>query len=160
MLQGLVLQRFVLLAEPETAERRIRIPAGMPEVMTTSAVPRPFRSGRWSPCAFSARADTVRIRVSTPRMIVKAARSFRCAFIYGFLFTRVNKDHWACVYFNPAIPSKIAPTCRKKENFRMVSEIPARWNGYEIMESGNPLTSRETEILNNCELSCCYGDPL
>jgi hypothetical protein len=76
--------------------------------MTASVVPRPFRSGRWSPCAFSARADTVRIRVSTPMMIVKAARSFRCAFIGGFLFTRVNRDHWVSGYFNFAIPSKIA----------------------------------------------------
>jgi hypothetical protein len=117
----LVLQRFVRVTEPGTADRRIRIPAGMPAVMTASAVPRPFRSGRWSPCAISARADTVRIRVSTPRMIVKAARSFRCAFIGGFLFTRVNRDHWVSGYFNSAIPSKIAPTCRKKENFRMVS---------------------------------------
>ena len=113
MLPGLVLQRFVQLADPETADRRMRIPVGRPDVMTASAVPRPFRSGRWSPCAFSARADTVRIRVRTPMMIVKAARSLRCAFIGGFLFTWVNRNHWVSGYFNAAIPSKIAVIARE-----------------------------------------------
>lgn len=111
VLSVLVLWRFVLLTEPETADRRMRIPAGRPEVIRASVVPRLFRSGRWSPCAFSARADTVRIRVSIPIMIVKAARSFRCVLIYDFLFTQVNGNHETPEYFNSAIPSKIAPSC-------------------------------------------------
>jgi hypothetical protein len=37
---------FVFLVKPETADRRMRIPTGMPEDIGVSAVPRPFRSGR------------------------------------------------------------------------------------------------------------------
>jgi len=104
---------FCLLTKPETADKRMRIPTGTPEAMIASAVSRLFRSGRCSPCAFSARADAVRTRESTPMMIVKVARSFRDAFIGYFLFTKVNSRYWIFIDFNPLIPTKIAPCYQK-----------------------------------------------
>lgn len=109
----LFLHRCWYLAKPETADKRIRIPRGKPEAIIASAVPRPFRSGRCSSCAFSARAATARIRVSIPIMIVKVARSFRCAVIGYFLFTKVNRNYLAFFYFNPVIPTNIAPFFEK-----------------------------------------------
>jgi len=81
---------FCLLMKPDTADKRVRAPTGIPKVMMAPAALRPFRSGRCSPCAFSANTDTVRIRVSTPMMIENAARFFRFEVIQYFLFTEVN----------------------------------------------------------------------
>ena len=47
--------------------------------------------------------------LSTPIRIVKVARSFRCAVIGYFLFTKVNRNDLAFFYFNPAIPKNVAP---------------------------------------------------
>lgn len=162
MLPVLVLYRlFVRLGEPETADRRIRIPAGRPEVMTFSAVPRPFRSGRCSPCAFSTRADTVRIWVSTSMMIVKAARSFRCAFICGFLSTRVNRHPWIPGYFNAAIRQKLPLSAEKTVACGVISKIiPGQEEMVCNHAIGDPVLARDTEILNNCEVPSGNGDPL
>lgn len=91
--------------------------------MIASAVPRLFRSGRCSPCAFSARADAVRTRESTPMMIVKAARSFLCAFIRYILFTNVNSNSRIIIDFNPSIPTRIAPCYRKSTESGVLPKI-------------------------------------
>jgi len=70
---------------PENVEKRSNIPPGIPEETMASAVPRSFRSGRCPSCDFSVRADTAKIRVSTPMMMVKVARFFRCGAISVFL---------------------------------------------------------------------------
>jgi hypothetical protein len=103
------------MPKPETVDNRTRIPAGMPQEMMGPAAPLPLRSGRWSPCAFSANADTVRIRVSTPMMIVNAARFFRFDAIRYFLFTEVNGSFMAYFYFKSPIPTTIAAFCRKTQ---------------------------------------------
>jgi hypothetical protein len=113
ILPGFFLYLFWLVTNLKTADKRMRIPPGRPETMIASAVPRLFRSGRCSPCAFSARADAVRTRESTPMMIVKAARSFLCVFIRYILFTNVNSHYWMGIGFNPSIPTKIAPCYQK-----------------------------------------------
>jgi hypothetical protein len=123
ILPGFVLYLFWLVTKPETADKRMRIPTGKPEAMIASAVPRLFRSGRCSPCAFSARADAVRIRESTPMMIVKAARSFRGAFIRHILFTKVNGHYWILIDFNPTIPTRIAPCYQKSTELGVLPKI-------------------------------------
>jgi len=73
---------------PETIEQRSNIPPGMPEETMASAVPRSFRSGRCPSYDFSARADTARIRVSTPMMRVKVARFLLCGAIFRISCSR------------------------------------------------------------------------
>ena len=123
ILPDFFLYLFWLVTKPETADKRMRIPTGKPEVMIASAVLRLFRSGRCSPCAFSARADAVRTRESTPMMIVKAARSFRCVFIRYILFTNVNGHYWIVIDFNPSIPTRIAPCYQKSTDLGVLPKI-------------------------------------
>ena len=103
-----------LLTKLKTAENRMRIHAGMPEDTIVSAVPRPLRSGRCPSCSFSAKADAASTRVSTPMMIVKAARFLWCAVIEYFLFTGVNTYFSSPVYFKPAIPTIFASFHQKR----------------------------------------------
>jgi len=86
---------------PETTEKRSNIPPGMPEETTDSPVSRSFRSGRCPSCDFSVSADTARIRVSTPMMMVKAARFFRCGAIAVFLVHDSEQIHSGVFLYEP-----------------------------------------------------------